>query len=412
MTGWRDPFVGHWPALDRARSVPVGETLYGIISGGIKDSGPALFLYAVASDDVSQWEYLGPLVHITEGFYQPTRWTGNCGVNWECGNFLTLGEGDEERSFVIVGTEGGAKSVTEKGDNVYGSWLLWMSGEFTQTKDGPRLVPNVFGQLDHGLFYAAASYGHPETKQRIVWGWLKEDTLALKHREAKGFVGYQALPRELFLLRIPEVVEALKTPLDKIDSLIVEDDAGAQTKTVATIGIRPLPGLEQLRRNDPICFNNVTSKNTTFLTKCRSPSFELKTTIRIIPTGKHQRVGFHLRHNDALSRRLTVYFDVQTETIVLDRSQTNDEDGMPRDKLSGPFTLFRQVGGWELLRLRIFCDGDTVEIFANGRFALSAVAYLDARDTSISTLNESEDSDQSVVFETISIWDDMASCLV
>ncbi|CAK7221773.1 hypothetical protein SBRCBS47491_004642 [Sporothrix bragantina] len=315
VTGWRDPFVAKWPALDQARGILADETLYGIISGGIKDSGPALFLYTVATDDVSHWEYLCPLVHMTEGSFKPTRWTGNYGINWECGNFLTLVEGDDERSFVLVGSEGGVQSVAENGANVYGSWLLWMSGELTQTNDGPKLVPKIFGLLDHGMFYAAASYEHPVTKQRIVWGWLKEDTLALNHREAKGFAGYQGLPRELYLLEISDVVGALNTPLHEIDSLIIEDN-------------------------------------------------------------------------------------------------TNVEDGMPRDELSGPFTLFKQTNGWETLRIRIFGDGDTIEIFANDRFALSAVAYLNARYTGISGFIEGEGDFQSVVFESIRIWDDMASCMV
>ncbi|KAL1888284.1 hypothetical protein Sste5346_009676 [Sporothrix stenoceras] len=411
VTGWRDPFVAKWPALDRARGILADETLYGIISGGIKNSGPALFLYTVATNDVSHWEYLCPLVHIAEGSFKPTRWTGNYGVNWECGNFLTLGESDDKRSFMLIGSEGGVKSVAENGANVYGSWLLWMSGELTQTNDGPRLVPKVFGLLDHGMFYAAASYEHPVTKQRIVWGWLKEDTLALKHREAKGFAGYQGLPRELYLLVISDVVGALSSPLHEIDSLVVKDNDKDGTKIITTLGIRPLPSLESLRRGEPICFNNLTG-NTTYLTTCRFPSFELEAVIRIVPTGQHQRVGFNLRHNDDLSRQLAVYFEVQTETIVLDRSQTNVEDGMPRDELPGPFTLLKQTNGWETLRLRIFGDGDTIEIFANDRFALSAVAYLDARYTGISGFVEGEGDAQSVVFESIKIWDDMASCTV
>lgn len=441
VTGWRDPFVAAWPALDRTRGILEKEketekekekTLYGIVSGGIRGSGPALFLYAVASGDLSSWDYLGPLVHFTEGSYRPTRWTGNYGVNWECGNFLTLGDGaDEERHFVLVGSEGGVKPDTPLDapldaplGSPYGSWLLWMSGELTQTKDGPRLIPNVFGLLDHGLFYAASSYEHPITKQRIIWGWLKEDTLALDRREAKGWAGFQALPRELFLLRLTDVTEALKTPLDDIASLIVKPNAGtARTKTVYTLGVRPLPGLEGLRRGDPTCWvqvthnhnnHNSTSSTIRLLATCRSPSYELEAIVRVVPSPRgmtgHQRVGFHLRHNDNLSRRVTVYFDVQAETIVLDRSQTNDEAGMPRNELAGPFTLFRQATtGWETLRLRIFGDGDTIEVFVNDRFALSGVAYLDSTFTGISSFVEGVEN--SVVFERVRIWDDMASCL-
>ena len=405
--------------------------MYGIVSGGIRDSGPALFLYTVAPGDLSHWDYLGPLVHFTEGSYRPTCWTGNYGVNWECGNFLTLGDGADERQFVLVGSDGGIKTKPDTpldapSPSPYGSWLLWMSGELTKTKDGPRLVPDVFGLLDHGLFYAASSSEHPITKQRIVWGWLKEDTLALDRREAKGWAGFQALPRELFLLRLTNVTEALKTPLDDIDSLIVKPNAGStQTKTVYTLGVRPLPGLEGLRRGDPTCWGKLThnhnyntgstaSSTIRLLATCRSPSYELEAIIRVVPcpteTG-HQRVSFHLRHNGNLSRRVTVYFDVQAEIIVLDRSQTNDETGMPHDELAGPFTLFRQTTGWETLRLRIFSDGDTIEVFINDRFTLSSVAYLDAAFTGINSFVEGEGVGNSIVFKRIRIWGDITSCL-
>ena len=434
VTGWRDPFVGVWPALDRLRGLAdVADSLYGIISGGISGgeaAQPALFLYAVSRDDVSRWDYLGPLVHFTKGSYRRSCWTGDYGVNWECGNFLTLGNGADERQFILVGSEGGVRDdVSLDASNRHGSWLLWMSGALTLTEDGPRFVPGVFGLLDHGLFYAASSYEHPLTKQRVVWGWLKEDVLALARREDKGWAGFQALPRELFLLRLEKVVETLKTPLKEIDSLVVEKEIAAatnserdtkidtETNIVYTLGIRPLPSLERLRRGDGRCWEDLATSSQ-LLMNCRSPCYELMATIRIHPSPNRlaqQRVGFHLRHNADLSQRVSVYFDVHTETIVLDRSQTNDEEGMPRDSLSGPFTLFRhQDTGWEPLHLRIFGDGDTIEVFANDRFALSAVAYIESSFLGISSFVMTTDDtrDSAVVWERVCIWDDMDSCLV
>ncbi len=444
VTGWRDPFVARWPALDAAfDDSGDGESLYAILSGGILDSGPVLFLYRMRADDLTRWTYCGPLVHFTAGAYTPTRWTGHYGVNWECGNFMTLGDGAEQRQVLLMGSEGGRKTdvpanvpadllVDSVGaSNPYGSWMLWMAGHFeaVQPPDAaggggappPKLVPEMMGLLDHGILYAASSYEHPVTKQRIVWGWLKEDTLAPSLRTAKGWCGCLSLPRELFLGRIDGVTAALHSPLEDIASVSVAANGRRPEKTLHTLGIRPLPGLEALRRGTAQTWTEVgvAPAGTVQIARCRSPSFELAAQIRVPDPGCCHRVGFHLRHSaDAdLACRISVYLDVATETLVLERGHTNGgKAGTPQDPLAGPFTLFRLTDGhsaqWETLRLRIFCDGDTVEVFANDRFALSGLAYVEAGHTGVSCFVEAEDDSSAVVFESIELWDEMASCVV
>jgi beta-fructofuranosidase len=419
VTGWRDPYVTEWPALDKARAVP--KSLYGMISGGVLKEGPALFLYTVQPNDLSQWNYLGPLKLAFQGqsSSEQTRWSGNLGINWECGNVMTLGDNSKEYNFLLVGTEGGLRpGRNEDGGDPYGSWFVWMAGDITQGESGPRMNVEIQGILDHGVFYAANSYQHPLTDMRVVWGWIKEDSLNLNRREAKGWAGFQALPREVFLYSLHNVTATLKTQFEDISSLTVKQETGESTKTVYTLGIRPLPGTEALRRGVSTTYHNITSTSAqvVYLMPCKSMSFELEAVIDLSATS-NQRVGFHLRHNKDLSRRLTIYFDLRDEKIVFDQSQTNEESDIPKDPLCGPFTLFKQrrVDGkqqpeedLERLRLRIFGDGDVFEIFANDRFALSGVAYLQSDYTGISCFVEGS-GDDTVVFESIRIWDDMVN---
>ena len=131
VTGFRDPFLSEWPALDKVRGSNE-KRLYGIVSGGVVGKGPAAFLYDVSPDDLTTWTYLGPLTDIPVGFRRPSHWNGDFGVNWECVNFIALSDGAYDLNILTMGTEGGlAKEYRKKqhkeGEEVtHGTWTLWM----------------------------------------------------------------------------------------------------------------------------------------------------------------------------------------------------------------------------------------------------------------------------------------------
>ena len=79
VTGFRDPYIALWPAMDELQGQ---ESLYAIISGGVQGAGPTAFLYAVSLDNLTRWEYLGPLINLPEKFQQSKKWSGNYGNNW------------------------------------------------------------------------------------------------------------------------------------------------------------------------------------------------------------------------------------------------------------------------------------------------------------------------------------------
>ena len=413
VTGFRDPYLAEWPALDKARNK--GEKrLYGIVSGGIVGKGPAAFLYEVVPSDLTTWTYIGPLADIPVGFHGPSHWEGDYGINWECVNFMTLSDGMEECSILTMGTEGGLdqryhKDQENENDEVtsHRTWTLWM-GVSVQELDGYPTTYDFGGILDNGDLYAPNSYKHPVTGEMIVWGWIKEEDLTLSRREHKGWAGYLSLPRELFLLRLPNVVRTLKSSLEDISSLKLVDDKASMGKSAYTLGIRPLSTLKSLRPQASIIWSSISTENNTprLLATPRSANWELHNIIKVRQGLK--RVGFYVRHDEMRSYTTTIYFAVDEEQIIVDKTSSNSEADIQKNVLTGPFTLFiSEQEGTEVtedLHLHIFSDGDVVEIFANDRFALSTTVYADAQTClGISCFMEGE-SQSSGTFETIELW--------
>lgn len=456
VTGFRDPFLASWPAMDKARGVDpsTSKTLYGAISGGLQGERPTAFLYAVQADNLTEWTYLGLLVddvplrfsaarvHPQESL---TTWSGNFGANWECVNFMTLEsptDSQRTREFLVTGAEGGLKpGVKETDESPYGQWSLWMAGSLhprtstSSTVSTARMRHEYSGYLDHGCFYAANSYIHPVTNQRIVWGWLKEEDLSLARREAKGWTGYLSQPRELFLQTLDNVVGVIgAAKLEDISSISATANPRGKTTqqahTIETLGMRPLPNQQAFRSsparpslsrtpappNKPLLLATTPSRTAT--------SWELEAAIRIPRSASQQpqKVGFHIRHSRDLSQRCTVYFSPSDGRIYVDRSLSNTHDDVAKSDVSGPFALFvtspstshrdqteeeEEEEKVEPLHLRIFSDGDIIEIFANDRFALSTMVYSEEGCSGISTFVESDAASdvKHDLFESVHIWE-------
>jgi beta-fructofuranosidase len=138
-------------------------------------------------------------------------------------------------------------------------------------------------------------------------------------------------------------------------------------------------------------------------------AWELEVTISI--TGQCEAIGFHIRHNEDLSIRTTISFSPLDETITVRGSSSLDVDVNKCSEM-GPFTLFETVGcgqadstSLESLHLRIFSDGELLEVFANDRFALVTMVY--SRSCHVNNgLTAYATGDQGyAVFESIGVWD-------
>ncbi|OBW63738.1 MAG: Uncharacterized protein AUREO_061960 [Aureobasidium pullulans] len=209
VTGWRDPYIFRWPRLDSTRGLTSGSSLYGIISGGIRDTSPTIFLYTIDEADPTKWSFLSTLVEPGRNF-SPTVFGGDFGVNWEVANIVTLEDQDrKEFDILIVGVEGCkiadetalAGPVPLPRAARSGRSQRWLCGNLQEPSgNGQSNMNHRFsGVLDWGMFYAANSFHDPVSNQQVVHGWVLEEDLSDELREAQGWSGFISLPRSLSL---------------------------------------------------------------------------------------------------------------------------------------------------------------------------------------------------------------------
>ena len=155
LIGFRDPFL--WKEDDGL--------WYMLLGSGIKGQGGVALLYR--STDMINWEYLNPL---TIGDPEES------GINWECPNFLALGE-----KHMLV--------VSPHGRPVY--WL----GDYANHRYAPDGPPR---RLDWGdVFYAPNSLLDPSGRW-LMWGWIREARPRDQYAAA-GWASCLTLPREISL---------------------------------------------------------------------------------------------------------------------------------------------------------------------------------------------------------------------
>ncbi|KAL6399519.1 hypothetical protein AUP68_18067 [Ilyonectria robusta] len=424
VTGFRDPYVAQLPAISETLGTGA-TTSYGLISGGIQDLGPTTFLYEIDGNNVEKWKYLSPLVDVPARFQPSKKWCGNYGVNWECTNVVTLHADSESRNFLIIGAEGDVEKAHVKNfDRLVGvpsrtvRAQLWMSGDLTRTDDGARFRYDRGGYLDHGTYYAANSFLDPVSNRRIVYGWIPEEDIPLEAAKRKGWNGSLAIPREIFLLRIPNVEKALHSKLSDIYPFEIRIQPDGST-TIFTLGVRPIDEMARLREassrvlklEPAVMLPDTSGLAHRAICQTKSASWELEATISIHPGC--ETVGFHLRHNNDLSIRASVTFCTVTETITVDREASTPDTTINKCPDAGPFTLLmkRETNdnselAMEKLQLRVFSDGDILEIFANDRFALATMVYSTSYSQDSSGITAFATGGMgSAVFERVTVWD-------
>jgi beta-fructofuranosidase len=232
------------------------DTIFGIISGGIRHVTPTTFLYKIDTENLGDWTYIGPLVNFGLNF-SPSRWSGDLGKNWEVTNFLTMNDEIEPSityDFLIMGTEGCLEDTPEgprkDGDLSRPSrGQLWMSGCLQKSNDSGAVTSNYEfgGHFDHGCLYAANSFLDPRSKRHIVWGWITEEDLCDEFRHQQGWSGLMSMPRQIQIQTLHNVTGALASMLSSITSVhLKKDESGAVTlRTLASEPYQPL--VEYLR---------------------------------------------------------------------------------------------------------------------------------------------------------------------
>lgn len=266
VTGWRDPFITSWPALQDSQGQGQGQAqLYGFISGGISQTSPTVFVYTVNPRDLREWKYLGPLVDVGLN-HRPGRWSGDLGVNWEVATLVSVGDSrGVSRDFVITGAEGCCiPPPNSSSSRRVPRGQLWVAVKVKfqsqprfseQDSSSSRCNTNTplanyafSGIFDHGNFYAANSFFDPLAQRHVIYGWITEDDLPDTLRHEQGWSGFISLPRTVELVTLRRVTRARRSELHSITSLEVDtEDDSTGTYTIRTLGIKPDPRVEKLR---------------------------------------------------------------------------------------------------------------------------------------------------------------------
>jgi beta-fructofuranosidase len=412
VTGWRDPYVSSWPSMATALNRDAKDTLFGIISGGIRDVTPTTFLYAIDANDLTDWQYVGPLVDFGLNL-RPSRWSGDLGKNWEVTNFVSLTDEKNTsitRDFLIMGTEGCLPSAlsqetpTPPQDPSSPSRpqrnQLWMSGSLEPTttttinpSQSPVQMPFTFGShLDHGAFYAANSFFDPSTSKHIVWGWITEEDLCDDLRHAQNWSGLLSLPREIHLQTLENVVRAWKSDLKDITSFECEADNNEHgTYTLRTLASEPVHSVVKKLRE------KATIRRANTLTPLQpqsshNPSSDILTTTKTweldcsFALSSHcSSIGLQLLQPHSPAQTTTISFSPNTETFIITRPSSPDSSAQFNTTPElAPHTLFTSLNPAtnelenEELRIRIWRDNSVLEVFVNGRTAISTRLYASA----------------------------------
>ncbi|WPH01864.1 Hypothetical protein R9X50_00471800 [Acrodontium crateriforme] len=424
VTGFRDPYVAAWPSMSQYLGLDSEITLFGIISGGIRDVTPTTFLYSINRNDLTKWNYIGPLTNFGLNL-RPSKWSGDLGRNWEVTNFFSLQDSLDStitRDFLIMGTEGCLTDSLTSSTPALGSQTaavgptravrgqLWMSGSLQMGKRNSTsgvvdMTYNFGGHLDHGCFYAANGFFDPISQNQIVWGWIGEDDLCDELRHRQGWSGMLSMPREIFFQTIPHVVGASSSKLRSITSIELACDSHGSS-TVRTLASRPFQPLVEALRCGPNVRRHEIRRSSPAqvyfsIEQVQTSRWELDCSFQV--SRANGKVGLIVGHSAGSSNRnllflkslklttptdfsksTSITFNQSSETIIIDRPafpgvKSNEQINSSPEK--APHTLFTtrdpttDIEKTETLHIQAWRDNSVMEVFINSRTAISTRLY-------------------------------------
>ncbi len=299
---FRDPFVFWYEPQKKWVLVAV-----------LADHRKALFF---GSTDLKQWDKLSE--------FGPA---GDDAGQWECPDLLELPlEGTKETRWVlIINRNPGAPAGGTGVRYVVGSFE---GKQFTEEKpDGPKLW------ADYGKdFYATNSFNDmPKSDPRKIWmGWIS-NWLYAKDEPTVLWRGAQSIPRTLSVRRVGNQLLMVQSPTHELESL----------------------------RGQPLQASNATFQEATAkIAKAglNGETYELEAEL---DSGNAGEFGFRLRKSGNVETLVGVV--PATNTLFVDRTKSG-EVSFSKD-FPGRYTTTLQ--NTKRVKLRIFVDRSSVEVFAN-----------------------------------------------
>jgi beta-fructofuranosidase len=409
VIAWRDPYAREWETLDRVLGKEPGEVFYGIIAGGYKGIGPALFLYEIDKQKVENWTYLGDFGSKSScwGGKPVDRWGADMRDIFEVANFVTLSATvksadasnttrEEKRDFFLMSAATWASEDSTKFTPPQRPprQEIFVSGDFAEcSKETVSFRPKVTGYIDRGGYYAMNTLYDPTRAAVVAHAWVMEDDLSHDKRHEQGWSGFIALPRTIKLKAISDVLGCLGDELEDISSIELLPGATKDTQTVLALHVAPCQDVidtlkdraEQRQSWDGVAIENtneISSRRSIALGTVPSHTAILQMKFQV-KEDERDPIVIHLRHNEDLSFHTSILFDTASGTITVDRSKSvSSEEAQHCDTRPEivPHVLFycQDANGksvLETLDVTVILDHGVIEVFANGRTAITTRIY-------------------------------------
>ncbi|MEX2682933.1 MAG: glycoside hydrolase family 32 protein [Candidatus Sigynarchaeota archaeon] len=320
------------------------EAYYCVVGGHLVQDGkpkhnPAVFLYK--SPDMVHWTFLGPMYTRFKGMADTAVGPGvNLGTNWECPLFFPLGD----KHVLEVSVNGTAYTI----------------GTF---KDEKFTAPGKWWPLDYSdVFYAPHTFADAKSR-RIVIGWIR----TAKHPH---WAGCFSLPRiltdlgdgKLGIVPVPEL-DALHGKHVHVDQVVIRPG-----RALPLISSKPLAAVSSSR------------------------AIELRFTMPLVKSvhGELAPPPFELELYEPIEGK---------QSFISCLGYEPEESLVFIGNKSG---AFHAEDDEDIIEARLFIDRGVVELFVNGRWALTNEIPVEPTTKLVLLGKASEDA--AAVFEEIDCW--------
>lgn len=293
------------------------------------------------SKELTEWEYLGVLGESD----------GTEGYMWECPDFFEL-----DGEHVLMFSPQGMEPEGDRYQNLFQTGYVTGSFDY-ETNTFER---GAFRELDHGHDFYAVQTLLDDKGRRIAIGWMDMWESEMPTKE-HGWAGALTLPRVL-------------------------------TRTAdGHIKMEPVEELTALRSKS-LDVSLATINDEEIITELREALLELHVEFSLRDVTA-DTFGIKLRRSEDGTEETIIHFSPKTQRLTLDRTKS----GMGVD---GVRTAEVDVEG-DVLRLRIFLDRSSIEVFANdGTTVMTSRIYPDPSSVGVSFYAEGG----SVNVESCNVW--------
>ena len=290
-----------------------GNDWYMMVGTGLRNgvSRGGLFLYKSTSEDFTQWAPQGTMLEGTPG-------SDGSGDFWEMPVYYNFGS----KSILLVNKLPNANALY---------WTGTFNGsQFIRDNVEPQRLDVINSLLSPAI--------HPDADGNLTAIGIIADGVSTAKQKEQGWAHVFSLPR-VWTLANGKIVQV------------------------------PHPYLLSLRGSSQN-FSNVsfTSTTTNALNGATGSQYEI---VASLQKGTATKVGFSLHNGAATGEKTLVYYDYNTSSFVVDRSNSSQLSGVPKNNQASTYLLPSS----ETINWRIFVDASVIEVFVNEELAFATRVF-------------------------------------